>query len=115
MASRPPPRVREPPPVRGRARGRGRPAGRGRLGGRPVGRGGRLPPQGSPSPAPATTPEPEQKRQPIHSPEVAYDWEQAMRMAVGEAISQEAIEAGIVAARRAIFPQAVPQTAEGAC
>ena len=37
-----------------------------------------------------------------------------MRMETREGISQEAIEAGILAARRAMFPQAVPQTAEGA-
>src|SRR3954466_424736 len=108
MAPTPPPRVREPPPVRGRARGRGR------LGGRPAGRGSRLPPRGSPFPAVSTTPGPEQERQSTHSPEVEHDWEQAMRMAAREGISQEAIEAGILAARRAMFPQAVPLTAEGA-
>ena len=37
-----------------------------------------------------------------------------MRMAAHEGISQEAIEAGILAARPAMFPQAVPLTAEGA-
>ena len=37
-----------------------------------------------------------------------------MRMAAREGISQEAIEAGILAARQAMFPQVVPQTAEGA-
>src|SRR4051812_39686380 len=108
MAPRPPPRVRDPPPVRGRARGRGR------FGGRPAGRGSRLPPRGSPSPTPATTPEPEQERQHTHSPEVEHDWEQAIRMAAREGISQEAIEACILVARRAMFPQAVPLTAEGA-
>src|SRR3954464_10752014 len=113
MAPRPPPRVRVPPTVRGRARGRGRPAGRGRLSGRPAGRGGRLPPRGPPSPE-VTTPEPEEERQPAHSTKIERDWEQAMRMAAGEGISQELIEAVILAARQAMFPQATQQTAGGA-
>src|SRR3954468_6450928 len=37
-----------------------------------------------------------------------------MRMAAGEGISQEVIEAGILAARQGMFPQAGPQAARGA-
>ena len=37
-----------------------------------------------------------------------------MRMAAREGISQEAIEAGILAARGAMFPKAAPLTAGGA-
>ena len=37
-----------------------------------------------------------------------------MRMAAREGISHEVIEAGILAARQAMFPQVVPQAAGGA-
>ena len=87
--------------------GRGRAAGRvGRAaprGGR-AGRRGRGTAESEPAPSVAASADPGQEEDQVEQQDaqVEFDWERAIRLAAGEGVPQEAIEAGILATRRAM-------------
>src|SRR3954465_89790 len=101
------------PPRRVPARGGHAAVGRGRAaprGGRAAPRGGRAGRRGrgaaesEPAPSVAALADNGQKEDQVEQQgsQVEFDWEQAIRLAAGEGVPQEAIEAGILATRRAM-------------
>src|SRR3954462_1623880 len=101
------------PPRRVPARGGRAAVGRGRAaprGGRAAPRGGRAGRRGrgtaesEPAPSVAASADHGQEEDQVEQQgaQVEFDWEQAIRLAAGEGVPQEAIEAGILATRRAM-------------
>src|SRR3954469_1376582 len=101
------------PPRRVLARGGRAAVGQGRAaprGGRAAPRGGRAGRRGhgtamsDPAPSAAASVDPGQEEEQVEQQDaqVEFDWEQAIRLAAGEGVPQDAIEAGILATRRAM-------------